>query len=355
MKTKLVCRKLEKKDEAQLSELHKEVFGVVRDRAFWDWKYYQNPAGEHAMYVAIDPASGSIVGEHGTIPMRIKVGDVEGISTQGVDIVILPQYQKGGPFFRLHELATEEASSRAAFTYAFSIKKTYRIFTRLLHFKGVCPVKKFVKVLNPTPFLQKKIRVPVIAALCGRAGKLMIRFFCHRMPETPGGLELFEVKEFDSTFDEFWQQHPEKQEIMIIRDAQYLNWRYMKNPAAQYTVYALRETKRGSIKGYIVLRTVQEDIRRGYIVDILVDEKGEDLMRLLVSRAIHHCYAEDADSVTCWMLEHTPVAPVLKRMGFEMRGTPHDLMICPYSEDTRAEYLIDVTKWYMTMGDSDYI
>lgn len=355
MARKLICRRLERKDGAQLSELQKEVFGVNRDSAYWDWKYFQNPAGEHAMYVAIDPSSDRIVGEHGTIPIKMNIGAKECLSSLGVDIVELPEYQKGGPFFRLHKLATEEGSSRTAFTYAFTIKKTYRIFTRLLRFKGVCPVCNFVKILNPTPFLQRKIKIRFFARLCGSIGRQIIKLRSNRKSPIPDELTARNVEQFDHSFDRFWQQKVKKYDIMTIRDADYLNWRYINNPEATYKTIALKQTEEGSIEGFIVLRTVQKEIKRGYIVDILVANNGDELVQLLLSKAVDYFYTEGVDSISCWMLEHTPIAATLKKTGFKLRETPHDLIIRSYTADVPKEYLIDKFKWYFTIGDSDFV
>ena len=351
----LVCRRLEKMDNEQLSDLQMKVFGRKRDEKYWDWKYFQNPAGEHAMYVAVDPESNTIVGEHGTIPMRMRAGEREITSAQGVDIAILQEYQKGGPFFQLHQHATEEASSRAELTYAFSIKKTFRIFTRLLHFKGVCPVCSYIKILDPTPFIRWRIKSKLIAGLCGGLGKMIINLRNQGKPVVPDGLELYEIQHFDHRFDEFWQGNAEKYDIMIIRDSQYLNWRYIKNPETTYKIFALGEVEGGAIKGYIVLATVEGEIKKGYIVDILVEKRGDEWAKMLLLQAAHYFLGERVDSFSGWMQEDSTLTSAFKEMDVRVHDTPYDLMICPYSSEIPVEYFLDKSKWYITIGDSDFI
>jgi hypothetical protein len=54
------------------------------------------------------------------------------------------------------------------------------------------------------------------------------------------------------------------------------------------------------------------------------------------------------------MLEHWPIFHALRKRGFSQRGTTHDLIVRSYVADPGNEYLADKSRWYMTMGDSDY-
>jgi len=93
-KAKLELRRLQRGDEERLVDIYREVFGVELGVPYWRWKYFDNPFGDPVMYVALD--GDRIVGEIGGILCNVRAGGKEALAVQVVDIVILPEYQKGG-------------------------------------------------------------------------------------------------------------------------------------------------------------------------------------------------------------------------------------------------------------------
>lgn len=350
MAKNLEFRKFRSGDEEGLSWLFREVFSVHKDSSYWNWKYFQNPAGQHMIIVALD--KDKIVGATGTIPVRFKVGSNEIIASQPLDLVFLPQYRDRGTFFTIEKIAREECeNNHVKFNYGFTIKKTYRIATKFLGFVGVYPIFNMAKVLNPTPYLRQKIRVGLLASPLGYVAKQVLNVLNRRKLSAFHGLTISEITRFDSRFDDLWSKEAAHYEVAVIRDSQYLNWRYVECPVP-YKIYSAQEN--GSIKGFIVLRCFQEDIKRGRIVDIFVEKGREDIAEVLITQGINYFIDECVDVITCWMLEQWPIIESLRKRGFVKRETPHDLVIRSFATDIPNEYLTDKSKWYLTMGDSDY-
>ena len=350
MAKNLEFRKFRRGDEEGFSSLFREVFHVEKDASYWGWKYFRNPAGQHMIIVALD--KDKIVGATGTIPARFKVGAKEIIASQGVDIVLLPQYRDRGTLFKIEKIARKECQdNNVKFNYAVMIKKTYRIFTKMLGFVGVCPLFNMTKVLNPTPYLRQKIRVGLLASPLGYVVKQVINVLNRRKLSAFHGLTTSEITRFDTRFDDFWSKEADHYEVAVIRDSQYLNWRYVECPVP-YKIYSAQEN--GSIKGFIVLRYFQEDIKRGRIVDIFVEKGREDIADVLITRGINYFIDECVDVITCWMLEQWPIIESLRKRGFVKRETPHDLGVRSFTDEFPNEYFADKSKWYLTMGDSDH-
>jgi len=186
----------------------------------------------------------------------------------------------------------------------------------------------------------------------GFMGNQLIKIQYGRGVSIPEEFNLYEVKYFDQRFDEFWHEEAKNYEIIVIRDSKYLNWRYIENPEAYYTIFAIEENK--SIKGFIVLRCIEKEIKRGHIVDILAASGREEIVNLLLLKAMGYFIKEKTQIVSCWTSEQFPVYQSLISMGFARRETPHDLIVRSFNPDMPNEYLTDKTKWYITMGDSDY-
>jgi hypothetical protein len=78
------------------------------------------------------------------------------------------------------------------------------------------------------------------------------------------------------------------------------------------------------------------------------------IIHLLLAKAINYFVEANVDVITCWMLEQWPFFEALQKKGFVQRDTNHDLMVRTYVTDLEREYLNARSRWYMTMGDSDY-
>jgi len=347
----LQYRRLRRNDQKGLSELFYEVFGDGKGVDYWEWKYYENPAGRHASVVAVD--GDRVVGILGGVPVTMKVGGESLLVCQGVDTVICADYRKGSTFFKLEAaVAQEMVDYGLSFRYAFTIKETYGLFIEGRGFSGVCQILKMSKVINPEPYLRQKIDIGLLTDMLGGVAKWAIGNWNKKRLFVPEGLELVEVSRFDQRFDDLWQREAENYEIAVARTSDYLNWRYINTPRP-YKVFSVESDQ--FVQGFIVVGCYKEEVSRGRILDIVVEKGQKELLDLLIARAINYFIDQQVDAVTCWMLEQWPAFHALKERGFLPRQTPHDLIVRSYfPEKVGNDYLADPSRWYVTMGDSDY-
>ena len=67
----LTIRSLERDDEPAMSRLYEEVHGRQHSDAWLDWKFFQNPAGEHDSQLAFD--GDRLVGVIGIRPVQMVI------------------------------------------------------------------------------------------------------------------------------------------------------------------------------------------------------------------------------------------------------------------------------------------
>lgn len=354
MQNNFTLRWIEKNDAVLLSEFFSEVFTIKKDSGYCQWKYFQNPIGENMSMVAVD--DGKIVGNFGVIPARIKVGTNSVLASQGVDTAISESYRQKSTFFDLAGFVKEKMLARGVqFSFVFSNKYSYLIFSRFFNFYEVCQIFSMKKVLNPAPYLQKKIKLSSLSNFCGSIYTTWISWTNRTKMKWKHSysLRLGEVQRFDERFDLFWQNQAKCYEIACVRDSQYLNWRYVQNPF-DYKIFCIESEKDLSIKGYMVLGCYDEDIRRGRIIDIMVEAGNNQAMEMLIRKAICYFLDKQADIISCWMLDQWPAFEILKKFGFILRNTENALIVRSWKNDLDNQYLADRSKWYLTMGDSDY-
>ena len=348
--TSLEYRELKRDDKDCLSQLFLSVFGDSKNAAYWDWKYFECPAGTHKTMVAID--GNRLVGVIGNIPVMAKVGTRTVVAAQGVDTAVSEDHRKRATFFSLESAVRRKMiGDQVAFSYAFSIKETYKVFTQALGFSGVCPVFNMSKVINPTPYLEKKWTSGMLTGILGNAGKQALYRLNKKRLSSPQDLHITEVTYFDSRFDDLWHRESQHYEVAIVRDSRYLNWRYVESPVP-YKIISIESDD--TVQGFVVLGCFKEDASRGRIIDILIEQGRDDNADLLLTYAINYFIEQGVDVITCWMLKQWPVFNVLKQRGFVPRETPYDLMVRSYEKKLPHDYLADPSRWYLTMGDSDY-
>ncbi len=350
MTGKLEVRRFQRGDEEALSELFYETFGDGKSLDYWNWKYWTNPAGEHMTVVALDGPR--IVGNLGGVPARMKAGSATLLGNQRVDSVIAPDHRIVTTAFQLvgatAQLMTEK---NVHFTYTFTNKETYSINTQVLGFHEVCPIFCMSKVMNPAPYLEKKLRMGFLTKPLGIAGKQAMTRINKKRLSIPEGLRVTEITHFDNRFDDLWHRESEAYEVAVVRDSEYLNWRYIESPMP-YKIFGVETDE--AVKGFVVLGCYRQDVFRGLIVDILAEKGQAGVVDLLLTQAINYFIDQTVDVIMCWMLEHCPVFSGLEKRGFVPRKTDHHLMVHSYVAESTNEYLADKSRWYVTMGDSDY-
>jgi len=349
-KAKLNIRRLKRGDEENLVEIYRDVFGVELGVRYWRWKYFENPCGEPTMFVALDGAR--IIGETGGIACNVMVDGRDSRGVQMVDIVVLPEYQKGGPFFKLAKLVRQtEQAEGALLSYAISIKKTYKISTRILKFRGVSPIKRFIKVLDPSPYLRKKMGP--MGGLVGGVGKLGLSVLRPGRLTEDKGLRVVEIKGFDERFDDLWERVGPSYNIAVVRSSEYLEWRYTRCPIKDYNIFAAVAGER--LDGYVICAFyMEEGIKKGRIVDIFVEKGNKGSAGLLINRAVDYFREEGCALAVTWGLEGSWLSPLLQKASFAVKDTPHDLITRVENDVMDIDYLRDVQNWHFNMGDSDY-
>jgi hypothetical protein len=176
--------------------------------------------------------------------------------------------------------------------------------------------------------------------------------------DIPGGLELEHINRFDERFDTFWHRIKDDYPIMAVRNASYLNWRYVNAPHMNYRIGCLRKMGSDEIIGFIVLGEVKPDeLIRGQIFEIVTPRSEKpQIARCLLRFAINHFQEKEADVIDCWMFPHCHVYSELRKNGFVSRKKKiwniySDNAISKESNLPR-DFLSNSTNWYISIGDS---
>jgi hypothetical protein len=189
---------------------------------------------------------------------------------------------------------------------------------------------------------------PGFGRTVGKVANRLVGPLLHRAPEPPTGWSLNELSQFDERTDALWAEVADGYAVAIVRDAAYMNWRYIDNPD-DYVVLGLNRD--GVLRGIVVLKmTLRRGVTVGDIVDLVYPVKDVATFRLLLRLAVDRCRELDCALVESWAIRGTRLDHQFIRAGFAMRRKAVKFLISP---DYPESLLYDKDAWLLTQGDGN--
>jgi hypothetical protein len=221
-------------------------------------------------------------------------------------------------------------------------------------FDDVSRLTTYTTVLDPAAFSVRrgfsslKRRVSRVGLGVARTVALT---HARRRVERDGG-SLHAVDRFDPVLDPEWMRLARTYSMTRVRDAEYLNWKYMDHPALDYR--ALAASHDGRHAGYVVWRPAPSGAveTRAVIVDFLVEKEDAPTLQLLAARVILDAAAQGIDSVAV-LTTQAWAAGALRALGFFPSRTRNAWVIAGWRDRIPAEWLVTHEPWHMCLGDSD--
>ncbi len=343
-------------DAPESLALVNQVLGISRDAHYWDWKFHQNPAGP-ALSCVVE-RDGKIVAHLGGLPVQFVVDGKVRRGVQDVDQVVDPSTRTFRGAYHVNKCRRDLHRRRGVdFLFGFAIEVTSKVAQTQYGYGRVACIPRWVKVLDYRPILARRRVTRMLTPLGGIANRLHQTMDGNRT-SFPEGSALEEVDRFDERFDRFWDRIKTDYPIMQVRDAAYLNWRYVDIPHVHTTTFALVKSAAREVMGFVVLSENRDDIPRGRVLDI-VTPRGEDgrIASSLIARAVEHFRSRQIALVASWMFPHGHLRRTLASMGFRPKpDRGRDVVFRNAELDSPAippEFALEPSNWFLAIGDSD--
>ena len=334
---------------------------TIMDR--WVWANFKNPKitpGQFPAWICKDGKTGGIIGHFAVIPTSIKFKDSCYPAVWGRDLVILPEFRKAGvgPFL-ISNVLNSTKDKAAAFLIAGLNDDVYTIYKKF-GFTDLGLIPLYIRINRPENILKSKIPVGILARVLG----VFARFFLNILyiPSRARGLKykknrkisITEIKRFDEAFDGLWEKASRHFSLIIKRDKDALNWRFVDQPYWKYKIFKAEDTSDGRVKGYLVLREGKtRGLKTGIISDLFAEPDDADTIDSLVNFSVTYFEKNgDIDLVRCNIL-HKKFSAALKRAGFINVPSASHFMFINVREGLDAEFASDRDNWFISYADSD--
>ena len=320
----------------------------------WRWKYL-DPDFESLIIVAED--SGRLVGSY---HLQSRPGRVHGkprtlVAVQ--DLAVLREYRRQGLFGRLSSAGSEQLAERGwDFSYALPTRpESYLGFTKRLGYTEVKTVPVYVRPLKPGHVLAARLPLKpfwnVLGAPAGFAYDIL--FPLSRFAD---GIEIRVIERFSADVDSISEAFLGQVGIGCIRDAVFLNWRFVTNPDKICQCW-------GAYRGDQTVAYLVTRRRRLFGVELtLLMDMGclaneEKTLLSLIAHRVKAAADEGVDAAVTLGLH--PFFKRLRRLGFvhvPRRLSPRQMkfLLQPHTDRARDE-AFNPDEWLLTLADWDVL
>jgi len=225
--------------------------------------------------------------------------------------------------------------------------------------KELVPARqKYIKPLRYGDLLRKKVGDRfgrVLGRLAGSfiGGPIDMAAKLFRMSSRiPNGYALEDINTFDERFDRFWAKIASAYPIMLVRNAEYLNWRYTRYPFTGIESFALVRDE--EIAGFAAIYTGIGDngLVFSAILELLAAESQTAVYRYLLGEAIHRADRNRAVTIMGKAITDD-LRQTYRAYGFTLRTLPFS----PFTYKNNTVFPDDLfdnpNNWFTSLGDGD--
>jgi predicted N-acetyltransferase YhbS len=347
-------------DEEQLVALYARVFGRPRSLEFWRWKLKGRDAPFETVWVAATD-KGQIIGQYGGIPLRVQLHGQVVPAVHAVEAMTDPEFRRKGMLTRLGSAAHQGWADAGQVVVLGLPNEQWGTRNRALGYVTLFPLAWLRFPLHIERVVAQRGRVPgplagparAVSAVGGGVWRQMARRNLRRKQQG-AALTVEAVTTPDRAFDQLWQSLARHYAHFVVRDAAWVQWRYLAAPEQDYRVLLARAE--GLPVGYIAYRLVVAPERvTGYIADLFLAPDAEAVAAALIEAALDDLSARGAGMVVASGVPGSALHRLLRGLRFLAVQLPFNFELVPLAPQVDPVALADPLAWHLTAGDFDVV
>lgn len=315
------------------------------DKERFNWLYTSGPHGSARAWLAVT-SLGDVIGSAAAFPRKILIDGCEETAWVFGDFCLGERYRSLGPALQLQRACLKAADSAGVtFWYDFPSASMVAVYRRL----GLSPSVKLLrmaKLLSVDRAVAKVVSSPFMRrAICRPVDRFLVLRDHLRGREWPARFSLH-IEAFGEEFSRFANENRNLDGIVVRHDAEYLNWRYLRNPTYRYEVVVART--KGALVGYAIFFQTGGDAT---LVDLFSPGDVNILFGLL-DWTVTYLRKRGVLVLSVPIVESHPFVGLLMNRGFMIRGS--DAVVIQSGRSLRDEGEFQSKhRWLLMAGDRD--
>jgi len=342
-----------KKYLSKQRELFKDSFpetngDIIQSEEHYLWKFHSFPNNiqsfEYASFL-----DSEMVGYYAALPYRYKIGKTTSIVGMVCDVMTSPKQRGKGIFTKIGSFSTMDLANSVPFTIGYPIRKEVIPGHLKIGWKIVFPLPLYIKFLAADSFLKARqlgFLIPVFNPFLD-----IYNYFRRTSINKKYTSCIFEKINEVKGFQEFEIKWRDTNQNSLIKDLEFINWRYSA-PGRFYkflTIYY--EAK---IIGFVSFRKIiKENIPSYGIIDYMVLPGFEDCHGLVNNILKEEASKDNVECLLCMMSGYSAKKYLLFKNGFLKSPYRFHLIIKKLSDLYDDKVLFDELNWHLMWVDSD--
>ena len=318
---------------------------------YWKWQYKFNPRKQSFIYGAW--LNNKIVGYYHIVTHNFIAKNKKYVIGNVQDVAVNQEFQGMGVFRKLSKFANSDVSKYVDILYSFPNKKSLKTFLKYEKFNLIDCLPVYILPLKINNIIGSRLRFFGVYKILG----LIISFFYkNKNIDLKSNEQVILLDHLDERIYDLFKKFSEKHLYYVVRDKDYLNWRYVKSPKGNFFFLGLMKDE--EIKAIIVVKhSIIYNNEAFIILDFAFSENFEDLKSLINNFQVSLRNIHSLDANLVLMSGLSRYESQLKKCGFipiPKLFIPRKLNLITKLTNKQLTFeKIHSTDWFVTLGDWD--
>ncbi len=333
-------------DEQALTSLFETVFGKRMSEREWRWKLAPTPEVPN---VWLATHSGQPIFQYAAMHARFKIDERTDDVMVAVDAMTAPAFRRRGLLTRVAARA-HETWRDAGIAFVIGLpNQHWGSRARALGWRELFPLQWLARPLRPEAFVARRLGLPGLGKiqLFGAAWNR----FANRRLRPRSDIEVTEAESASSDFDVVWERCRGDTPFSAVRDAAWIERRFLTSPARKYQVLVARQ--RNLPTAWLTYSVKRDHGRtRAQLTELCAAEGDMASSGALLLELMRRLAELDADLVYTLAVPGTPLFAWFRSLGF-LRGPSFGVQLVPLATELPIERLLAPRAWRLTGADFD--
>ena len=313
----IITRQYQENDDEEIVALLRAVFPtwekIQNPVEYWRWKYLRSPLETH---IAVTTVGGKIAGLGHCFMMHVKLGDKVLVSYYDDDYATSAEYRDKG-IYKITTNYIDEFKKEGHADFCYWITTNPIVLTKANIHEQISfptPFSDLVRIRDIDRFIEK-FQIEKAAQLKDSFKSQQLTTYSPQRYIVNDGLDLLDVDSFDERFEKFWDEVAEEYNYFLLRDRDFMNWRFTQNPIEKYQIKVA--SSGGEIIGYAVLEI--EDFGGytvGSIYDLLPARGHNEAVFPIFSEVVKYFDSLNIDCISLTTMQGHPLQKIAASLGF---------------------------------------